>query len=144
MHALIGDQLLDGDIGLLESGVGDILVAHRPLEDMVVVLARTVRAVGLVLDIFAQHRRIRIHRLEWIDQRRQRFVLDFDRSNAVIRRVAIGRHHEGDFLILKQHLAVGEHHLHVTGQRRHPGEVHRLQRLGGDHRENARHFQSLL
>ena len=47
MDALIEDQLLDRDIGLAESGIGRVLVADGPLEDVVVVLARAVRAVVL-------------------------------------------------------------------------------------------------
>ena len=85
-----------------------------------------------------------VHRLERIDHDRQRLVFDLDRVDAVIGGVAVGGDHEGDFLVLEQHLAVGQHHLHVAGQRRHPGEVDGLQRLGGDHREHARHLQRLL
>jgi hypothetical protein len=48
-----------------------------------------------------------------------------------------------DFLVLEQHLAVGEHHLDVAGERRHPGEVHGLERLGGEHRDHARQRRCL-
>ena len=67
VDALIGDQLLDGDVGLAEGRIGRVLVAHLPGEDVVVVLARAVRALGLVLEILAQHGRVRRHRLERID-----------------------------------------------------------------------------
>ena len=66
-HARIGDHLLDRDLGLVEGGVGRGLVAGLPGEDVVVVLALAVRAVGLVLDVLADHRRVRRHRLERID-----------------------------------------------------------------------------
>ena len=75
---MIGDHLLDRDLGLAEGGVGQVLVADGPLEDVVVVLARAVRAVGLAGEILAQHRRIGVHRLERIDHHRQRLVLDLD------------------------------------------------------------------
>jgi hypothetical protein len=50
---------------------------------------------------------------------------------------------EGHLLVLKQHLAVGQDHLHVAGERRHPGEVDGLQFLGREHRDDARHRGSL-
>lgn len=106
-------------------------------------LARAMRAGHLADEVLAQHRRVRVHRLEGIDQRGQRLVFDDDRVDAVIGRIAVGGDNEGDLLILKQHLAVGQNHLHVAGQGRHPGEIHRLQRLGSDDREHAGHLQRL-
>src|SRR3974377_1781912 len=44
---------------------------------------------------------------------------------------------ESYFLVLEQHLAIGEHHLHLAGKRRHPGKIDCLQRLSGDHRDNT-------
>ena len=140
---MIGEHLLDRHLRLAEGGVGQILVADGPLEDVVVVLARTMRARRLAGEILAQHRRVRVHRLERIDHDRERLVFDHDLVDAVVGRVAVGGDDEGDFLILEQHLAVGQHHLHVAGERRHPGEVDGLQRLGGDHRQHARHLQRL-
>ena len=78
MGAVIGDHLLDRHLRLAEGGVGQVLVADRPFEDVVVMLARAVRAGGLAGEVLAQHRRIRIHRLERIDQHRQRLVFDHD------------------------------------------------------------------
>ncbi len=141
MGAVIGDHLLDRDLRLPEGGVCEVLIADGPLKNVVVVLARTMRAGHLADEVLAQHRRIRIHRLEGIDQRRQRLVFDDDRVDAVIGRIAVGGDDEGDLLILEQHLAVGQNHLHVAGQGRHPGEVDGLQRLGGDHREHAGDLQ---
>ena len=69
MGAVIGDHLLDRDLRLAEGGVGQILVADGPFEDVVVMLARPVRAGRLAGEVLAQHRRIRVHRLERIDQR---------------------------------------------------------------------------
>ena len=59
MGAVIGDHLLDRHLRLAEGGVGQILVADRPFEDVVVVLARPVRAGGLAGEVLAQHRRVR-------------------------------------------------------------------------------------
>ena len=140
---MVGDHLLDRHLRLAEGGVGQVLVADGPLEDVVVVLARAMRARGLSGEILAQHRGVGIHRLERIDHDRQRFVFNHHLVDAVVGRIAIGGDHEGDFLILEQHLAVGQHHLHVARERRHPGEVDGLQRLGGDDRQHARHFQRL-
>ena len=110
---------------------------------MVVMLALAVRAVGLVLEVLADHRRVRRHRLERIDVDRERLVFDLDQFGGVGGGVAVFGDHEGDFLVLKQHLAVGQHHLHVAGERRHPGEVDGFQRLGGEHRDDAGHGRGL-
>ena len=110
---------------------------------MVIVLAFAVRAVGLVFEILADHRRIRRHRLERIDVDRKRLVLHLDQIGGIGRDIAVLRDHEGDFLVLEQHFAVGQHHLHVAGKRRHPGEVHGLERLGGNHRDDAGHRRGL-
>ena len=139
MHARIDDHLLDRHVGLGEGRVGRRLVAGLPVEDVVVVLALAVRAVGLVLDVLADHRRVRRHRLERIDVDRQRLVLDLDQVGGVGRDIAVLGDDEGHFLVLEQHLAVGEHHLHVAGKRRHPGEVDGLERLGREHRDDAGH-----
>ena len=141
MRAVIGDHLLDGHFGLLEGGVGELAVPDRPFEDVVVVLSRPMRAGGLAGEILAQHRCVGVHGLERVDQDRQRFVFDLDHGNAVVGRVAVGRDHERDLLVLEQHLAVRKHHLHIAGECRHPGEIHGLQRLGRDDGEHARHFQ---
>src|SRR3546814_12920036 len=47
VDALVGDQLLHGDVGPVERLVGAVLVADLPGEDVVVVAARPVRALGL-------------------------------------------------------------------------------------------------
>ena len=143
MHARISDHLPDLDVGFLEGRIGRRLVAGLPGEDVIVVLALAVRAVGLVLEILADHRRVRRHRLERIDVDRKRLVFHFDQIGGVGRDIAVLRDDEGDFLILEQHLAVGQHHLHVAGKRRHPGEVDGLERLGGNHRDDAGHRRGL-
>ena len=118
-----------------------LLVAHLPGEDMVVVFALSMRAFGLVPDVFAQHRRVRRHRLERIDDDRQRFICDLDQIDRVGRGIARLRDDEGDFLILEQHLVLGQHRLHIAGQRRHIMERERLQVGGG---EDGQHAGDLL
>jgi hypothetical protein len=137
VYARIDDQLLDGHVRGRESRVGRGLVARLPVEDVVVVLARAVGALGLVLEVFADHRRIGGHGLERIDIDRERLVFHLDQVGGVGRDIAVLGDHERDLLILEQHLAVGEHHLHVARERRHPGEVHGFECLGGQHRDHA-------
>ena len=138
MDPLIRDHLLDRDVGLAERGVGPILVTHLPGEDVVVVLARAVRAFGLAREIVAQHRGVRRHRLEGVDVAGQPLVFDLDQVGAVRGGVAVVRDHESDFLVLVEHLLLGEHGLHVAGERRHVVQVERLQIGCGEHREHAR------
>ena len=42
---------------------------------------------------------------------------------------------------LKQHLAIGQNHLLVTGQRRHPVQAQRTQIVSCQHRQNAGHLE---
>src|SRR5262249_44664867 len=44
---------------------------------------------------------------------------------------------KGHFLVLEQDFSVGEHHLHITGERRHPRKVHGLERFGCQHCDDA-------
>ena len=143
MHALVGDQFLDRDLGILEGEVGRLLVPDLPFEDVVVVLALAVGAVHLVLDVLAQQRRVGRHRLEGIDQGRQLLVFDLDQFGGIGRGIAVGRHHEGHFLVLEQHLLLGQDRLHVAGQGRHVVQAERLQVGCGQHRDHARHLQRL-
>ncbi len=142
MHARISDHLLDPDFRLVEGRVCGGLVAGLPGEDVIVVLALAVRAVGLVLEVFADHRRVRRHGLERIDIDRQRLVFHFDQIGGVGRDVAIGGDDERDFLVLEKNLAVRQHHLAVAGERRHPGQIDGLQGLGGYHGDDAGHRRS--
>ena len=80
-----------------------------------------------------------VHRLERIDDDREGLVLDLDQVGGVGGDIAVGGDDEGDLLVLEQDLAVGEHHLDVAGEGRHPGEIDALEVLGGQHREDARH-----
>jgi len=137
MDALVGDQLLDGDLGLAEGEVGGLLVADLPGEDVIVVPALAVGALGLVLDVLAQHRRIRGHRLERVDEDRQRLVLDLDELDRVGRDVALLGDDEGDLLVLEQHLLLGEHRLHVAGERRHVVQIEGFEIRRGEHRDDA-------
>ena len=137
MDPLVGDHLLDGDVGLGERRVGRRLVAGLPVEDVVRVLARPVGAVGLVLEVLADHRRVRRHRLERIDQHRQFVIVDVDQFDPVGRDVAVVGQHEGDLLVLEEDVVLGEHRLHVAGERRHVVEAERLEVGGGQHGEHA-------
>ena len=119
MDALIGDHFFGHHVGLPERLLGRFLVADLPQEDVIVVLARPMRARRLVLHIFTQHRRVRVQRLERIDERRQFLVVDLHQFDGIGGDVAVLGNDKGHFLALEQHLVVGQHHLHVAGQRRH-------------------------
>ena len=131
------------DLGALEGRVGRAPVAHLPGEDMVVVLAAPMRAVGLVLDVLAQHRRVRRHRLERVDNHRQRFIGHFDEVDRVGRGFPCFGDDERDFLVLEQHLLFRQHGLHVARQRRHVMQRERFQVLGRQHGEHARDLHRL-
>ena len=143
MHARINDHLLDRNVRLGKRIVCLGLVSGLPIEDVIGVLARTVRALLLVLDVFTDHRSIGGHGLERIDVTRQPLVLDFDQFGSIRRGVAVLGDDEGNFLVLEQNLAVGEHHLHIAGKRGHPGEIDGLKRFRRDHRHNARYCGGL-
>ena len=143
VHARIRNKLPDRDVGFGKRRVGRRLVAGLPREDVVVVLALAVGTVGLVPEVFADHRRVRRHGLERIDVDRQRFVFHFDQIGGVRRHITVLGDDEGDFLVLEKHLAVGQNHLNVAGERRHPGEVDSLQRFGSQYRDDARHRRGL-
>ena len=100
------------------------------------------------LDFFSlsgsNERRVRLERLERVAHDGQRFVVDLHRRGAVGGGVAAlgeDRHH---FLPLEFHGVDGEHHLGVRHQRRHPGELSRIQVLARDHGENAGDGQRLF
>jgi hypothetical protein len=137
VDALIENLLLDRDLGAGERLLGRGLIADLPGEDVVVVPARAVRARGLAGKVLAQHRgTLRERRLRVVD-RRQLLVVDFDQLDRIGRDVAVLRDHEGDLLVLEQHLAVGQHHLHIARERRHPVQVQGLQVLRREHRMHA-------
>ena len=94
-------------------------------------VARPVGAVFFVLDVLAQDRRVRVHRLERIDDHGKRFIFDLDQVRGVGGDIAVVGDDEGDLLVLEQNLAVGEHHLDVACERRHPREIDPLEVLGG-------------
>ena len=94
--------------------------------------------VSLVLDVLAQDRRVRLHRLERVDQRRQRLVLDLDQVDRVGGDVAVVGDDERHLLVGEQDLLVRQHRLHVAGQRRHVVQVQGLQVVGGEDGVHAR------
>ncbi len=110
---------------------------------MVGVLTLPVRAVGLVLDVLAQDRRVGRHRLERVDDDGQGLIGDFDEVDRIGRGFARFGDDECDFLILEEHLLFRQHRLHVSRQRRHVVERERLQFLGRQHGEYARDFHGL-
>ena len=137
MNPLIGDHLLDGDLGVGEGRIGRGLITRLPVEDVVVVLPRSVGAFHLVLEVFADHRRVGRHRLHRIDQNRQFLIVDVDQIGAVGGDIAVGRNDEGDFLVLVEDAILREYGLNVPGKRRHVMKAERLQVGGGQNRQHA-------
>ena len=115
VYALIDDHLLGRDLRRGQRFRRPLGIADFPGEDVVVMLARTVGAFGLILDVFAQDRSVGFQCFEGIDHRRERFVVDLDQLDCVGRCIAVGGDDEGDLLILEQHLLVGQDSLHVAG-----------------------------
>ena len=141
---MVVDHLLGNDIGLGQNGLGRGAVTGFPGEDVVRVATRPVRPFLLVGDVLAKHRRIVGLRLERVDQYRKLFILNLDCGHAIGGGIAVIGDDEGDFLRLEQHLAIGKHHLLVTGQCRHPVKTQRLQIGRGQHRMHTRQSQCLF
>ena len=136
-------MFLDRHWGRSKCGIGRLLVAGIPREDMVVVLARAMCARGLAGQVFTQHRRVGLERLERIDDHGQLFVFHDDGFNAVGRRVTVLGDHDRDFLHLKMHFLIGEHSRDVAGQGRHPVQFQGLQIIRGQDRDDAGDFERL-
>ena len=103
---MIGNHLLDRDFALRNRCIRAGLVADLPVEDMVVMLALAVGAFCLAAEIFAQFRRVCLHRLERIDENGKLFILDLDEFARIGSDVAVLGDNESNFLILEQNLAV--------------------------------------
>ena len=134
---MIGNHLLDRDFALRNRCIRAGLVADLPVEDMVVMLALAVGAFCLAAEIFAQFRRVCLHRLERIDENGKLFILDFNEFARVGGDVAVLGDNESNFLILEQNLAVSQNHLHVARERRHPVELDGLQVFGSQDGDDA-------
>ncbi len=81
-------------------------------------------------------------RLERIDHRRQRLIVDDDMLQRVGRDIALGRDDDADLLRVVDHLLDRQHHLGVGHERRHPVQVAGLfQILTRDHRQHAGDLQ---
>ena len=119
MGAVIDKHLLDRHIGIGKDRVGRLLVADRPFKDVVGVFARPVRPDHLVLNVFTQHRRIRQHGFERVHDHRQGIVDHINQFGRVRGDVTVFSDDEGHFLILEQHLVLGQNRLHIARQRRH-------------------------
>ena len=144
MRAVVIDHFLGHHVGLGKHFLGRVLVALFPGEDVVVMLARAVGALGLAFEVFPQDRGVGFHRLEGIDDDGQFLVFDLDRLDAVGGGIAVGGDDIGDFLTLEQHLAVGQNHLLVTRQRRHPVQAKGFKVLGRQHGQNAGYLHRLV
>ena len=88
---------------------------------------RPVSAFLLVSNILAQNRGIVCLCLERIYNHRQFFILDLDSSDTISGSIAVIGNDKCNFLCLKQHLSIGEYHLLVTSQSRHPMQAQRCQ-----------------
>ena len=107
-------------VGGRERRVGRRLVARLPVPDVVVLLVRA--AVG------AEDERVRLERLVRVDDDRQRLVVDEDGGDAVGGGVADVAMTAATSWAWYMTVSVGQHHLHVAGERRHPVELVALSR----------------
>ena len=129
VHARVEHLLGDHHVGGGEHLVRERLVAGLPVEDVV---------VGAPLDVVADHRRVRVERLAGVHDGRQVVVLDVDQLERVPGGVLVLGDDHRHLLALEAHLVGGEDGLHVGAQRRHPGEVERLEGGPGDDRPHLR------
>ena len=118
VHGLFGD-----DLSAVDDLAGGFFLADFPCEDVVVMFAWSMSAVRqravLGHQILAQNG-VRFHRFKRIDNHRQFFVVHVDQFDRVGCDVAVLGHHIGNLLALEQNLAVGQNHLLVACQGRHP------------------------
>ena len=129
------DVLGDAHLGGGDGRIGRGPIAGFPVPDVVVRLVRP--AIG------PEHEGIGLERLERVDDDRQRLVVDEDGGDAVGGGVARGGDDRGDLLGLVHHGVDRQHHLHVAGQRRHPGQLVAVQVLAGHDRGDARDLERL-
>ena len=125
MDPLIDDPFGGDDRSATDGAGCSRGIADFPGENVVVMLARPVRTAGLALQVVAQNRRSRRHRLVGVDERRQIFIFDLDQIDRVGGDIAV-LDDERDLLALKQHLLVGQDGLNIAGEGRHPMQFQRL------------------
>src|SRR5262249_53946644 len=131
MDARNVDVLGNHHITGVECALGRLLVADLPVPDV----------VGLVVLVRTYQRRVRLKRLDRIEDRRQRFVLDLHGRGTVSRGIAILGQHARDFLRLVAHAVGRQHHLRVAHQRWHPVQTGRFELLAGNHGDDAGYLQ---
>ena len=137
MHARIEQVFLHGDVSVFECQVSGFLVACLPREDVVVMFALAVCAIGFTGQVFTQYRCIRQQCLERVDDDRQFFVFDFNGFDGVSGNVAVFCNDDGNFLHLEVDFFVGQNGGDVAGQCWHPVQLQRLQVVGGQNRDHA-------
>ena len=99
---------------------------------------------GLASQVFTNHRGIGLQGGIGIEHHGQLFVFDLNRFDRVSGDVAVVGDHDGHFLHLKMHFAIGQHGGHVTRESRHPVQLEGLQVVSGQHGVHARHGQCRL
>jgi hypothetical protein len=136
-HVDARDVDVDRDdlVGGRQGRIGGRAVTGFPMPDVVVLLVRP--AIG------TQDRGVREHRLERVEQDRQRLVVDVNGGDRVGGLVAGLGDDRRDLLGLVHDRVDGQDHLLVAGERRHPVEAGLLEILAGDHRQDAGHRQRL-
>ena len=116
---VLGDHHVRGR----EGRVGGGPVAGRPVEDVVVPLAR---------HVVADQRGARVQGPGRVHDHRQRLVLNTDQLERVPGGVAVLGHDERHLLALEPDLVRGQHGLDVVGKGGHPGQLPLLEHLAGD------------
>ena len=98
----------------------------------------------LVSNVLTQYRCAVHFGLERVDKNRKLFIFHLDRGHTISCGVAIVGNDKSNFLCLEQNLAIGQHHLLVTGKGWHPVQSQRFQIGSGQHGMHARQCQRLF
>ena len=118
--AVVVDHFFSNNICLFQHCLCCFTVTRLPSKNMIGVASRSMCALFLIGNVFAQywgtvhlcHKRIYNHR--------QFLILDLNSSNAISCSIAVISDNKRDFLCLKKHLPISKHHLLIASQSWHP------------------------
>ena len=130
---MVIDHFFGHYVGGIDHLFGGRFVAGFPKKNMVVMFAFAMGAAGLASKVLTQYDGVRLKCFERIGDYRQFFVLNLDQLDCIGVDIAIFGDDKGDFLTLEQHFTIGQHHLFIPRQRRHPMQAERFKVFGCEH-----------